>query len=161
MRISVFMKRLNPETGKPFKRGDIREDNYVFKHYELTRIKQNGYFKEVWYNPIAYEAKVQRDNAWFRKYLSLNKSKYAAKRAKERAAKTKATPKWLTKQQLDDIAEFYMIAKMFQLYTGETYHVDHIEPINGEDVCGLHVPWNLRVIHWKENLEKSNKRIEI
>lgn len=42
------MKRLNPETGKPFKAGDKREDGYVFQNYQLQKIKDNGYFQELW-----------------------------------------------------------------------------------------------------------------
>ncbi len=82
---------------------------------------------------------------------------YSSIKAKRRAAKLQALPKWLTKAEHEEIKELYEIARMFKLYTGEEYHVDHIVPLQGENVCGLHVPWNLQVIPAKENLSKSNK----
>ena len=77
--------------------------------------------------------------------------------ARRRAAKLNATPKWLSKDQLDEIYDFYIIAKMFQYYTGIEYHVDHIVPLRGKLVCGLHVPWNLQILEAKENISKNNK----
>jgi hypothetical protein len=92
-----------------------------------------------------------------RKHYLDNKDRYIAKSAKRRARKLSATPSWLTVEDFNKIEELYACARMFKLYTGEEYHVDHIVPLQGKNVCGLHVPWNLQVIPAKENLSKSNK----
>ena len=48
------MKRLNPKTGEPFKRGDTREDGFRFQSYVFT-IRQNGFYREQWSSPEAFE----------------------------------------------------------------------------------------------------------
>jgi len=68
-----------------------------------------------------------------------------------------ATPQWLTYSQKRDIKNLYVQAVTLSRITGVQYVVDHEIPLNGEQVCGLHVPWNLRVITQEENLVKSNK----
>lgn len=54
-------KRLNPETGKPFKMGDTREDGYVFKSYQPTIRKTDGYFMEAWRRPEALKKQIEKD----------------------------------------------------------------------------------------------------
>lgn len=92
-----------------------------------------------------------------RKYQVANKDKINAIEAKRRASKLRATPCWLTEEHLQQIEKFYSEAQLNQLLTGIEYHVDHVVPLQGENVCGLHVPWNLQVIPAKENISKSNK----
>lgn len=48
------MKRLNPNTGKPFERGEYREDGWVFYGYEKQKLKRNGFFPERWADPIGF-----------------------------------------------------------------------------------------------------------
>lgn len=71
-----------------------------------------------------------------------------------------ATPAWLTKEERLQMRELYVQARKLTAVTGERYVVDHIVPLRGEFVCGLHVPWNLRVITQDENLKKSNKLVD-
>ena len=71
-----------------------------------------------------------------------------------------ATPKWITPEQKLAIRQLYLQAMQLTKMTGERYVVDHIVPLISDEVCGLHVPWNLRVITQEENLKKSNKLLD-
>jgi hypothetical protein len=48
------MKRINSETNKPFKWGEVREDGYVFRGYSKP-IKKNGYLTELWVSPKVFK----------------------------------------------------------------------------------------------------------
>ena len=71
-----------------------------------------------------------------------------------------ATPKWLTEKDRMEIRLKYRLALEMTKATGVKYAVDHEIPLFGENVCGLHVPWNLRVMTQEENLRKANKLID-
>ena len=70
-----------------------------------------------------------------------------------------ATPKWLTVDQKMAMRQLYVQARKLTEITNARYVVDHIVPLRSHEVCGLHVPWNLRVITQEENLKKSNKLV--
>ena len=86
-----------------------------------------------------------------------NPDKHAANAAKHRAAKLQATPHWLTQQHLDQIEAVYRLAALMKRLGLGEYHVDHIVPLQGAEVRGLHVPWNLQVLPASQNIAKHNK----
>lgn len=143
---------------------DERSKKYYEEHKQRLLVLQKEYaetrkdFIIAWRKEY-YESKKNTPDyvAAQKAYYEENKPAFLARSNKRRAAKLQALPKWLTKAEHEEIKELYEIARMFKLYTGEEYHVDHIVPLQGENVCGLHVPWNLQVIPAKENLSKSNK----
>jgi hypothetical protein len=73
--------------------------------------------------------------------------------------KTQRTPAWLTPEDLWLIEEFYETAAERTKSTGVQWHVDHMIPLRGKTVSGLHVPGNLQVILGTENSRKGNRVI--
>ena len=100
---------------------------------------------------------VEEKRAYKQRYKSANLDLYNTLTSLRRRRFREATPKWLTRKQKVEIRQLYQIAITMTKTTGEQYVVDHIVPLRGETVCGLHVPWNLRVITQEENLAKSNR----
>lgn len=66
-------------------------------------------------------------------------------------------PKWLTEDDRKAINAIYLEAKRLSRATGTEHHVDHIIPLRGKTVSGLHVPANLQILTATENLRKSRK----
>ena len=85
-----------------------------------------------------------------REYYKRATHVFRAGEAAHRALKIKAKPKWLSKDQVEEINFFYKNRK-------KGYQVDHIVPLNSDVVCGLHVAWNLQHLTKSENQQKRNK----
>ncbi len=90
-------------------------------------------------------------------YKKLNRDLCNAQWMKYHAKKLNATPPWLSEDHFKQIKAVYAHAKECELLTGDKYHVDHIVPLQGANVCGLHVPWNLQVLPADINIAKSNR----
>lgn len=66
-----------------------------------------------------------------------------------------ATPKWYDQSHHEKILRIYKEAER-QRKLGLDVHVDHIIPVCSDEVCGLNVPWNYKIIPSKVNIKKSN-----
>ncbi len=101
-------------------------------------------------NPEAFKAMQKRTR-------EKNSARVNADNNKRRADKLNRTPKWLTKDDLWLIKEAHELSVLRTKLFGFEWHVDHIIPLKGKTVSGLHVPTNLQVIEGKLNIMKNNK----
>ncbi len=99
-------------------------------------------------------ANPDKNRASKRKWAAANAAKINAKTTRRQAAKLQAAPSWAN---LFFIEEAYDLARRRTKTTGIRWEVDHIVPLQSEQVCGLHVEHNLRVIPKTENQAKGNR----
>jgi hypothetical protein len=131
------------------RREDVKDRKNEWYEANREQVIQAAATRPLEVKRVYQKAWKERNTVWVR-------ADTKARRRKHRLA----TPKWLTQAQKGQIRELYKIAITMTKTTGEQYVVDHIVPLRSEFVCGLHVPWNLRVIPRQENLLKSNKLID-
>ena len=88
-----------------------------------------------------------------------NSARVTANGAKYRAVKLQATPVWLNKAHWFEMSCVYVYRDALKR-VGLNYQVDHIVPLRGKNVSGLHVPENLQVILATQNRLKNNRYAE-
>lgn len=141
---------------------------YLFKNKRNKRCKDCIRAYQVHYNSSNKEAiqAYRKSHYQVNRIKMINKVLAHAKKNPEiyriramarHAARLQRTPKWLTLKQLDTIKNFYIKANYLTKKYKRKYEVDHIVPLQGKNVSGLHVPWNLRIATKSENCSKSNK----
>ena len=141
----------------------LRKEWYE-RNKELTKERARAWHlanpEKVSEKNIKYKTKNKTKTSEYNKqWFAKNKDKRAAYEAKRRATLLQRTPKWLTDTDLWIIEEEYHLAQLRTNLFSFPWHVDHIIPLQGKNVSGLHVPSNLRVISGSENTKKSNKFI--
>ena len=147
-------------TGRPCIHGHIakRETNsgsctackHLRKNTETARLEQKRYAAD----------NREKINKVSKKYRENNKYKINALTADRYASKTRSTPKWLTAEDKSRIRCYYSLAAMRNKNDDKRWDVDHIVPLRGDSVCGMHVPWNLQVIPRIENIKKGNRFVD-
>ena len=129
----------------------LSNPNYYAEYYakykdaELSRSKQY------------YQDNIEERRAKQRHWSKTNRGIANALSKRYKLKKANATPLWLTPEQLYNMQCTYKVAAQLSETSSQKWHVDHIVPIRGKDVCGLHVPWNLQVLPAKMNMQKGNR----
>lgn len=96
------------------------------------------------------EESIAKSVAW----AQANPERANATRAKHRAARRNQTPPWLNKAHFVEIEGYYQFCRIFNQ---SKLHVDHVVPLQNDNVAGLHAPWNLQILTQSENNSKKNK----
>ena len=97
------------------------------------------------------KANLDKHRGYAKKHYKSHRPAYRQKEMAYQLKRRKQTPSWLSKA---DIAEMEGVYLFCQIFKG--FQVDHIVPIRGKTVSGLHAPWNLQVLPRKENARKRN-----
>lgn len=129
-------------------RGKLRTKEILHSAYVRSsdRVKKNA---------AKWKANNKDKNKEIQRQWSLRNKDYCnAKGAQRYAMEKSAIPSWANSKR---IVEIYREAKEKETSTGERWHVDHIVPILGKTVCGLHVENNLQVIPAAVNQSKGNR----
>lgn len=116
------------------------EKRFAKRHPEKNRQCQKAY----------KERNKEKVKAYNKAWAQRNSGKVTAYARAYQLAKSRNAPAWLTKEQLEAIESTYVNRP-------DGSHVDHIIPLRGKIVSGLHVPWNLQYLRAAENIKKSNK----
>lgn len=141
-------------------RAQVRESYY--RNRENKRVWWKKYFESnkerIYAVGREYRLRnIDRRLASFAEYVKNNRERFLALSRKRYATKLNATPPWFS--ELDELTfiEAYDLARLRRDMYGFAWHVDHVIPLQGKTVCGLHVHNNIAVIPAVENLRKRNR----
>jgi hypothetical protein len=127
-------------------------DNKVKKVYRESNKDSIAQLKKA-----EYERNKEHHLAQKKKYRQENKGKINYFVALRKKIVKQRTPSWLTEIDFERIRNEYRLAALQSKITGEPWHVDHIIPLQGKLVSGLHVPSNLQAIRGIDNISKKNR----
>lgn len=121
------------------------------------KFRSNNLLKVQEQDRIRYAKNPEIKKISSKKYAKANPGKVTAYSRNRDLAQLQRTPKWLTTDDHKFMELFYKEAERLTATTNIPHEVDHIIPIKGKNVSGLHVPWNLQILTRVENRNKSNR----
>lgn len=126
-----------------------RKRNCRIRHNTDPEVKRksNERTKRNYHEKYKFDDNYQESQRTWRKE---NPDKLHEMSARRRAAQLNSIPSWLSKEQLEEISKIYKEAQEDGLT------VDHKIPLQGNGVCGLHVPWNMQLMTLEDNTSKYN-----
>ncbi len=154
-----FHKMVASPNGVAFKcKPCVNEDSEKWRQDNPSAHKQwyqeNKEHKATYF--LNWRAKnAEAEAARIARWAKANPAKVNALVAKRNAAKLKAVPAWADQSAIEQI---YAEATKRTKETGERHEVDHIVPLQGKIVCGLHWAGNLQVLPKAQNISKHNRR---
>ena len=146
---------LNPEKWKArtkrwYAANKERAAAYHKAYREKKREEKRSYFRDYYEkNAERLKARARINGSVWRK---ANLDKARARSMRHTAAKLRAMPIWADHRAIDAV---YEECVRVALDTGEEHHVDHMVPLQGKQVCGLHVHHNLQILPGRENQSKG------
>ena len=147
----------NKEAIAEYQKSYAAENKDQLKNYKTNYRKANR--KELYKKEQASRDPIKNSEyqkKYGSKYREENRALVNFWASNRRSAIIQRKPGWLTEQDNNDILAIYEDARLLTKETGVEHHVDHIIPLRGSLVSGLHTPWNLQVLTASENLTKSN-----
>lgn len=131
------------------KRKTKEGQEYIKKWLAKNQDKVKQHIKKYSLTEKGRQTRAKANKNWRQRETSKETLKRCRKRYKatHRERLKVCTPKWASKNKIKNI------------YTKcpEGHHVDHIVPLLGKNVCGLHVENNLQYLEAKENIRKGNQ----
>jgi hypothetical protein len=147
-------REANKESISEYKKQWAKDNKDKIKHYnEKYRKTHKKTIQKRHKKWVENNKKANRKHKV--KWEKKNPGKVAAKASRRRAREKRAIPSWLTDEHKEQIEKYYIASK--DLRWEDEMEVDHIIPLQGRGVCGLHVPWNLQLLTKIENRSKGNK----